>query len=59
MRNKRIWFLSPKAYPLLAKTKHQSVGGPEVQQILMAKCLKNVDLMFSILLKIFDKEILN
>ncbi len=40
MRNKRICFVSPKAYPLLAETKHQSVGGAEVQQVLIAKELR-------------------
>ncbi|MCK4330056.1 glycosyltransferase family 4 protein [candidate division WOR-3 bacterium] len=40
MKNKSICFVAPEAYPLLAKTKHHSVGGAEVQQVLIAKELK-------------------
>lgn len=40
MGNKNICFVSPQAYPTLAQTMHQSVGGAEVQQVLIAKELK-------------------
>jgi len=35
--NSSICFVSPYSYPVLAKTHHQSVGGAEVQQVMISR----------------------
>ena len=37
MLKRKICFVAPQAYPILSNTNHNSAGGAEVQQVLLAR----------------------
>ena len=59
MKKKSICFVSPHIYPILAQTDHESVGGAEVQQALIAKELKKYDFDVSFVVGNYVNKIIN